>query len=288
MMPRMSEADLILNPDGSVYHLHLRPEHLCPRIIAVGDQDRVERVSRHFDRIDERIQKREFVTHIGELKGQRIMAISSGIGTDNIDILMNELDALANIDLVNRLEKPEKQVLEIIRIGTSGALQPEIPLGASLASSYGFGLDTLMSFYPLEMSKEEKTIVDEVKEHLNLPFRPYLSPAGNLLLPKIAQQDMWQGTTLTAPGFYAPQGRKLRFEPAISGMLDRLAAYRKGDFRFTNFEMETAAYYGFGRLMGHQTLSINAIIANRPLGTFAADPHAIVDRLIEKVLERLI
>lgn len=284
----LSEADLILNPDGSVYHLHLRPEHLCPLVIAVGDQDRVERVSRHFDRVDTRIHKREFVSHIGELNGKRIMAISSGIGTDNIDILMNELDALANIDLDRRLEKKEKQVLEIVRIGTSGALQAEIPLGAELASSHGFGLDTLMSFYSLKMTMEEKELVEEVKNELMLPFSPYLATAGQQLLEKIAGGDMWRGATLTAPGFYAPQGRKLRLQPAIKAMLDRLATYRKGDFRFTNFEMETAAYYGFGRLMGHQTLSINAIIANRPSGTFASDPVKIVDQLIVKVLERLV
>lgn len=286
MMAKLSEADLILNPDGSVYHLHLRPEHLCPLVIAVGDQDRVERVSRHFDRVDTYVNKREFVSHIGELNGKRIMAVSSGIGTDNIDILMNELDALANIDLDQRVEKRVKQTLQIVRIGTSGALQSEIPLGAALASSHGFGLDTLMSFYPLEMSSEEKVIVEEVKNELNLPFTPYLSTAGTQLLEKIAGGDMWRGATLTAPGFYAPQGRKLRLQPSITAMLDRLGKYRKGDFRFTNFEMETAAYYGFGRLMGHQTLSINAIIANRPLGTFASDPVKVVDQLIVKVLER--
>lgn len=285
-MAKLSEADLVLNPDGSVYHLHLRPEHLCPLVIAVGDQDRVERVSRHFDKVDTRIHKREFVSHIGELNGKRIMAVSSGIGTDNIDILMNELDALANIDLDQRLEKTVKQELEIVRIGTSGALHEEIPLGAELASSHGFGLDTLMSFYALEMSSEEKVIVEDVRHQLNLPFQPYLSTAGAQLLEKIAGGDMWRGATLTAPGFYAPQGRKLRLQPAISNMLDQLGAYRKGDFRFTNFEMETAAYYGFGRLMGHQTLSINAIIANRSKGTFASDPVKIVDQLIVKVLER--
>jgi uridine phosphorylase len=283
----ISDADLILNKDGSVYHLNLKPEDLSTTIITVGDQDRVDRVSRHFDTVTKKVSKREFVSHIGTLAGKPIMAISTGIGTDNIDILMNELDALANINFDSRSVNPKHWRLDIIRIGTSGSLQKDIPVGSFLVSKTGFGLDTIMSFYPLAQTEVESEITAQIKAQLHLPFEPYCVATDQELLHQIAADDMLIGNTITAPGFYAPQGRRVRILPKIEGMLDTLAEFRSGDFRFTNFEMETSAYYAFARLMGHRALSVNAIIANRPNGEFASNPSEVVDKLILKVFERL-
>jgi uridine phosphorylase len=286
MGKRIAESELIINKDGSIYHLHLLPEHLCDKIITVGDPDRVEKVSQHFDSIEAIINKREFITHIGRVGNQRLMVLSTGIGTDNIDIVLTELDALANIDFESREIKTEFRTLEIVRIGTSGSMQADIPEGSLLVSDYGLGLDTLMAYYHLEMSDFEGGIAQEIQQNMGLPFLPYCVKGSAKLVKQIGF-DMIRGNTVTCPGFYGPQGRTLRNELKLPNLIDSLSLYRKNDFRFTNFEMETAGYYGMAKLMGHEILSANAIVANRITKRFATNADQIVDDLIVKVLERM-
>jgi len=285
-MPRISETDLVLNPDGSVYHLNLLPEHIADNVIAVGDPDRVAMVTKHFEHIEFEMNKREFITQVGTYKGKRITVMSTGIGTDNVEIFFNELDALVNIDLQKREAKPTHKKLNIIRIGTSGALQDDIPLGAHLVSVYGTGLDNLMSFYKLSSNDFEKEISSAVANTCGLDFMPYTVEGSAALLQQIGG-DMLQGNTLTCPGFYAPQGRVLRVENKYPNLLDDLNAFQLNDFKFTNFEMETSAYYAFGKLLGHEVISTNAIIANRMKRQFSDNPHKVVDALILKVLNNL-
>lgn len=280
-------SELILNPDGSVYHLNLRPEHIADTILAVGDPSRVYQISQHFDALEFEMIKREFVTHTGTYKGKRLSVISTGMGTDNVEIFMNEVDALVNIDLLHRHRKAQHTRLKIIRIGTSGSLQEDVPLGSHLVSQYAIGLDTLMFFYKLPADTFEKQLATATQEHLGLPFTPYCAK-GSVFLKEQLAFDMVKGNTITCPGFYAPQGRKLRFELQYPDLIARLASFRYADVRFTNFEMETAGYYALGRLLGHDVLSLNAIIAHRPSNQFAEHPKKIVDSLIEKVLERII
>jgi uridine phosphorylase len=280
---RIAESELILNPDGSVYHLSLRPEHLTDTIITVGDPNRVAKVSAHFDHIELEINKREFVSHIGTYRGKRLLAMSTGMGTDNIEILMTELDALANIDLDRRVPKEAHRSLNIIRIGTSGAMQPELGTGTHLLSGMGIGLDTLMAFYDLPQTPQEAAVSDALQAATALPFRPYAVSADAGLLRALTQEGMVVGNTVTCPGFYAPQGRQLRLPLARPTLLDDLAAF--GACRLTNFEMETAGYYAMARLLGHRALSANAIVANRANQTFSTDAGRDVDLLIEKVLQ---
>ncbi|RDV16081.1 phosphorylase [Pontibacter diazotrophicus] len=285
-MAAIPESELIINPDGTIYHLNLLPEHISDTIITVGDPERVAKVSKYFDEIEVAIVKREFVTHTGYYKGKRLTVISSGMGTDNIDILMNELDALVNIDFQSREPNEEKIKLNIIRVGTSGALQETVPLGSHLASHTAVGLDTLMEFYPLEQSEEELTLVKALQEALGIGFRPYCVNGSESLIRKVAY-DMIPGNTLTCPGFYAPQGRVLRGGLRNPNLLQRYHNFRLNDFKFTNFEMETAGYYSMGRLLGHEVLSLNAMVANRIAHTFAANAEEVIDDLIVKVLERV-
>ncbi|MBC5993324.1 nucleoside phosphorylase [Pontibacter cellulosilyticus] len=280
------ESELIINKDGSIYHLNLLPEHISDTIITVGDPDRVERVSRHFDEMEVQIAKREFVTHTGYYKGKRITVISTGMGTDNIDILMNELDALVNIDFTSRTVNEEKIKLKIVRVGTSGALQEDVPLGSHLASHYGVGIDSLMEFYPLEQDENEQSITKSLQQELGLTFRPYCVNGSQELIEKIAF-DMIPGNTLTCPGFYAPQGRVLRAGLRNEQLLQVYNQFRVCDFRLTNFEMETAGYYAMGRLLGHEMLSLNAIVANRVTQEFAKNADEVIDDLILKVLDRI-
>lgn len=280
-----SETDLILNADGSVYHLNLRPEHLADTIIAVGDPDRVEKVSRNFDSIDVKIKKREFVTHTGTLNGKRISVVSSGIGTDNVEILLTELDALANIDLEKRELKNEHKTLRIVRIGTSGALQTDIDCGTFLASATGYGLDALMLYYEHDFYTPTTA---QLKTQLKLPFEPYAAPASDKLLALF--KELPQGNTITCPGFYAPQGRTVRLKPSIANLLEQLQDFRIADqpkWRFTNFEMETAGYYALGSCLGHELLSLNAIVANRPTRQFDKNSEQNIEKLILLALERL-
>jgi uridine phosphorylase len=283
---KISETDLMLNPDGSVYHLSLLPKNISDTIITVGDPSRVYTVSQYFDEIEFEMNKREFITHVGKYKGKRITVISTGIGTDNIEIFFTELDALVNIDLKTREPKSRKKKLKIIRIGTSGALQEDIPLGTHLVSDYAIGLDNLMNFYDLPMDDLETGLAHDIQKKTGLPFMPY-AVRGSVSLREQIGADMMQGNTVTCPGFYAPQGRELRIPIRFPKLLEDLNYYHKGDFWLTNFEMETAGYYAMGRLLGHEVLSVNAIIANRIKNKFSKDPNKIVESLIKKVLERV-
>jgi uridine phosphorylase len=286
-MTPISEADLILNKDGSVYHLNLLPSHIADTVIAVGDPDRVEGVSKYFDKVEVRIQKREFVTHVGKLNGKPITVISTGMGTDNVEIFFTELDALVNIDLNTRLPKEKKRHLQVIRIGTSGSLQEDIPLDTHLVTDYAIGLDTLMHFYNLEMDELEKAMANDIQTKTGLLFTPYVVRGSSSLLLQFGG-DMIVGNTITTPGFYAPQGRILRNSLRHPELLEKLKSYsNEGNaFRLTNFEMETAGYYSLARMLGHDAISVNAIVANRVKNTFSKDPGEVVDRLIKKVLDR--
>ncbi|WP_161890493.1 nucleoside phosphorylase [Pontibacter russatus] len=285
-MAVIPESELIINPNGTIYHLNLLPEHISDTIITVGDPDRVARVSRYFGEIEVAVEKREFITHTGYYKGKRLTVISTGMGTDNIDILMNELDALVNIDFQSREPNEDKIRLRIIRVGTSGALQDTVPLGSHLASHTAVGLDSLMEFYPLEQREDELYIGSALQEALGLSFRPYCVSGSDSLIKKVAY-DMIPGNTLTCPGFYAPQGRVLRAGLRHPDLLQTYRNFRLNDYKFTNFEMETAGYYSLGRLLDHEVLSLNAIVANRISKTFAANADEVIDDLILKVLERV-
>lgn len=285
-MSGITETDLILNKDGSVYHLNLKPEHLSDTIITVGDPSRVYNVSQHFDNVEFEMNKREFITHIGKYKGKRITVISTGIGTDNIEIFFTELDALANINLKTREIKHRKKKLKIIRIGTSGALQEDIPLDTHLVSDYGIGLDNLMNFYNLSQSESEMAIVNELQATTGLPFIPYIARASQKLLSKIGE-EMVVGNTVTCPGFYAPQGRKIRVDIKFPRLVEDLNYFHHNDFWLTNFEMETAGYYAMAKVLGHEMLSVNAIIANRITNKFSNNAGKVIDSLIIKVLDRI-
>lgn len=287
-MPKISETDLILNEDGSVYHLSLLPKQISDTIVTVGDPNRVYRVSELFDDVEFEMNKREFITHVGVYKGKRITVISTGIGTDNIEIFLTELDALVNIDLKTREPKSRRKKLKIIRIGTSGALQEDIPVGSHLVSDYAVGLDNLMTFYDLKQDEFERTIAEDIRQKTGLPFLPYVVKGSEQLKKQIGE-DMIIGNTVTTPGFYAPQGRVLRIASKYPKLLEEFNYYhnKASDFWLTNFEMETAGYYAMGRLLGHDVLSVNAIIANRIKNKFSKDPNKVIDALIKKVLDRI-
>jgi len=285
-MSQISETDLILNKDGSVYHLNLKPEHLSDTIITVGDPSRVHNVSKHFDKIDFEMNKREFITHVGSYKGKRITVISTGMGTDNIEIFFTEIDALANIDLPTRQIKSKHRKLNIIRIGTSGALQEDIKLGSHLVSDYAVGLDTLMCFYNLPQSDSEKEIVNHIQQETGISFMPYIARASQTLKDKIGD-GMINGNTVTCPGFYAPQGRRIRLDLKHPKLIDDLNCFNHNGFWLTNFEMETAGYYALAKMLGHEMLSVNAIIANRITNKFSNNSTKVVDDLILKVLNQI-
>jgi uridine phosphorylase len=287
-MARISETDLILNDDGSVYHLNLLPKHLSETIITVGDPGRVYRVSEHFDEVEFEMNKREFITHVGTYKGKKVTVISTGMGTDNIEILFTELDALVNIDLKTREPKSRRKKLRIIRIGTSGALKEDIPVGSHLVTGYAVGFDSLMHFYNLTMDEQEQAYARDIQEKIGLPFQPYVVRGSETLQQQFGG-DMIIGNTVTTPGFYAPQGRILRAPIKYPRLLEDLYYYhhKASDFWLTNFEMETAGYYAMARLLGHEALSVNAIIANRVKNKFAKDPNKVIDPLIKKVLDSL-
>lgn len=278
-------SELILNPDGSIYHLHLRPEDIAHTIITVGDPDRVDMVARYFDEVRFSTQKREFATKTGRIGNKELSVISTGIGTDNIDIVFNELDALVNIDLSLREVKPSHTQLSFIRIGTSGALQKDVAVDSFIASSYGIGFDGLLHFYEPDYNEQEQQIQQ------SLPFftphiQPYVVQASKQLLQQIGN-NIVQGITATCSGFYAPQGRQLRLKPKLPNILDSLQQFRQHQVRITNFEMETAGIYGLAKLLGHKAISMNAILANRPSGRFSKQPKATVAKLINLVLERI-
>jgi uridine phosphorylase len=287
-MQKISEADLIINPDGSIYHLNLLPEDIADTVITVGDLDRVSEVSKHFDLIELKKGKREFITHTGYLGKKRITVLSTGIGTDNIDIVFNELDALVNIDFESRTVRKDLKSLNIIRIGTSGAIQPDIPMGTILASSFGLGFDALMNYYIHPMSGDEHSLLDGIKSHFShiKGINPYLTAADDTLLQTIGA-DMVQGITITAPGFYAPQGRQVRAKNAIPNFIGQLNSFKQGNNRITNLEMETAGIYALAKTLGHKALSVNAILASRVKFEFSGHPEKIVEKAIQTVLARL-
>lgn len=283
----INASELILNADGSIYHLNLLPEDLAGTVITVGDPDRVAKVSKHFDRIELKKGKREFITHTGYLGNKRLTVISTGIGTDNIDIVLNELDALANIDFANRTVKSTLSSLHIVRIGTSGAVQQDVEMGTILASAYGIGLDALMNYYQGSYDGEEQALQVELAEYFSaLNLKPYVAKAGASLLDRIAF-DLPKGVTLTAPGFYAPQGRTVRSTNTIPNFINLISSFQYKDQRFTNLEMETAGIYALANMFGHQALSINAILASRVDGRFSSAPEEVVDKAIQLVLERI-
>ncbi len=285
----IASSELILNPDGSVYHLNLKPEHIAQDIIFVGDQNRVEKITQFFDHIEFSTQKREFKTQTGTYKGKRITVISTGIGPDNIDIVMNELDALVNVDLKTRTVKEQLTSLNIVRFGTSGSLQVDIPVDSIVMSEFGLGLDNMLRSYLIDSICEkeiEKAFIDQTDWDIKKGL-PYIVKASEKLMDKFYNESIHKGFTGTAGGFYGPQGRVVRLDiqdPALNSKMD---AFNHNGTRMTNLEMETAAIYGLGKLLGHETLSLNAIIANRANGTFSEDPYKAIDSLIAYGLKKL-
>jgi uridine phosphorylase len=285
----IASSELILNPDGSVYHLNLKPEHIATDIIFVGDQNRVEKITKHFSSIEFSLQKREFKTQTGIYKGKRITVISTGIGPDNIDIVMNELDALVNIDFETRTIKEKLTSLNIIRIGTSGSLQAEIPCDSIVLSQYGLGLDNMLRSYCIDEISEtdmEDAFIKQTNWDLK-KGRPYVIQGSEILAKRLDSDSIFKGFTGTAGGFYGPQGRVLRMpiqDPELNSKMDQ---FEYKGIKMTNLEMETGAIYGLGKLLGHQCLSMNAIIANRATGSFSEDPYKAVDALIEYTLNKL-
>lgn len=282
-------SELVVNPDGSIYHLALRPEQLGDTVLVVGDQGRVEKISRHFERIDHRVQNREFVSHTGELHGHRITALSTGIGTDNIDIVLNELDALVNIDLATRSPKRETKSLRIIRLGTCGSLQEDIPVDSRIVSAYGVGMDNVLHYYAHEPADKELRLLNALLAHTdwpdNLPY-PYVAKGDQELIDRLGHNNT-VGITFTAGGFYGPQGRQLRLPPSVDGLNEALSAFAHDGLRATNFEMETSALYGLGALLGHRACTVCCVVANRLRKEYSKDHHAAVDAMIAEVLERV-
>jgi uridine phosphorylase len=285
----IKSSELILNPDGSVYHLNLQPEHIANDIIFVGDQNRVEKITQFFDSIEFSTQKREFKTQTGLFKGKRITVMSTGIGPDNIDIVMNELDALVNIDLKTRTPKEKLTSLNIIRIGTSGSLQADIPVDSFVMAQFGLGLDNMLRSYLIdEISNIE--MEDAFIKHTNWDVkkgRPYIIAGSEILEKRLESDRIFKGITGTAGGFYGPQGRVLRLNIQDENLNAKMDSFNFNGIRMTNLEMETSAIYGLGKLLGHQCLSLNAIIANRANGTFSEDPYKAVDELIAYALGKL-
>ena len=286
-MSRIAESELIINNRGAIYHLDLRPEEIADTVITVGDPDRVHEVSKHFDSIEIKRQHREFITHTGKVGNKRLTVLSSGIGPDNIDIVINELDALVNIDFKTREIKKELKSINIIRIGTSGSLQADIPVDHFVASTHGLGVDNLLNFYRLEQNDEEQLLIQSFITHTQVHGQignPYISSGAGSLIKHFVK-DFHQGITVTCPGFYGPQGRVLRLGIKNPNFVNRLSDFRFGQHRITNFEMETSAIYGLGRLLGHNCLAINAIVANRVAKEFSKDGKATVEKLIQKFLQ---
>lgn len=286
----IKESELILNSDGSIYHLNLRPEQVADTIILVGDPNRVPRVSAYFDTIEFSTQKREFCTHTGTYKGKRLTALSTGIGPDNIDIVINELDALFNIDLHTRKPKEQLTSLNIVRFGTSGSLQADIPVDSFVLSSHGLGMDNMLHAYKDAPKVREIAMEEAFMAHTQWNTdkgRPYIVGCGETLKQRLLTDKVFEGITGTAPGFYGPQGRMLRLPVQDPTLNDKLHSFNYKGYRMTNLEMETSAIYGLSKLLGHQAVSLNAIIANRAAGTFTKDTKKVVENLIVYGLEQL-
>lgn len=287
-MKRIKESELIINADGTIYHLNLKPGNIAENVILVGDPARVQKISHYFDSIEHKSQNREIIAHTGTFNNTRLTVLSTGMGTDNIDIVMNELDALVNIDFELRRAKEKTVSLNIVRLGTSGAIQPDIPVNSIAVSTHGIGLDGLLKFY-----KSKSVIETELTEAFlsqtawpdDLPY-PYIVACSDELLKKMGQ-GLLQGITATAPGFYAPQGRVLRIPLNHPDLMNQIQQFNFQGKRVLNFEMETSALFGLGKLLGHRTLTMCAVIANRANGEYSGNYHQIMDQLIQLVLERL-
>lgn len=286
---QLGPSELILNADGSIYHLQLLPKDIADTIITVGDPDRVAQVSKYFDAIELKKGKREFITHTGTKNGKRITVISTGIGTDNVDIVLNELDALVNIDFNTRTLKKHTTSLNIIRIGTSGAIQIDIPVDSFLASEYAIGFDSLLHFYDVGHIQHHN-IQNAFVSHTNWSKNksvPYIVQCDATLLNRFKTDKLIVGFTATNVGFYGPQGRKLRLKTSDSDLNSKLSLFKYNDLKITNLEMETSGIYGLSNLLGHKAVSLNAILANRTTGAFSKDPEKTVDELIKYTLDKL-
>ena len=285
----LSRSELILTPSGGAYHLHLHPGQLADTVITVGDPDRVALITQHFDSVECRVANREFVSHTGHLGTKRITVVSTGIGPDNIDLVLNELDALANIDFETRLPKAHFRRLTLIRLGTCGSLQASAPVDSLVASSFGIGLDNLLHFYHYEPNPEEAFLLAAFLQHTGLEgsgIRPYLAE-GSIRLRNHFSASFQSGLTVTCPGFYGPQGRSLRLPARLSQLPQLLSSFECRGEKVLNLEMETAALYGLGHLLGHPCLSLSVVVADRRQGLFSADAGAAVDNLIQKTLPLL-
>ena len=287
MSSRIAESELIINDRGAIYHINCRPEEIATTIITVGDPGRVKEVSKYFDTVEFKNEHREFVTHTGFVGKKRLTCISTGIGPDNIDIVLSELDALANINFDSRTINEKLTSLNIIRFGTSGSLQKEIPVDSFVASTHGLGLDNLMNFYRTQNNEEEKQLIQAFNTHTQLShgnLSPYIHMASFFLL-KHFTKNYHQGVTVTCPGFFGPQGRILRLGLAYPHLIDNLTSFNFGNHRITNFEMETSAIYGLGSALGHRCVSLSAIVANRITKEFSRDSGLAVENLIKQSLE---
>ncbi|MHB9055495.1 MAG: nucleoside phosphorylase [Paludibacteraceae bacterium] len=290
MMKHFPPSELLINDDGSIFHLHLQPEQLADNVILVGDPGRVALVASYFDNLEFSVSSREFNTITGTYKGKRITVLSTGIGTDNIDIVMNELDALANIDLKTRTEKKDFRQLNLVRIGTSGGMQPEIPLGSFLISEKSIGFDGVLNFYAGRDKVSDLKFEDELKKQLQwnpLFCSPYVVDANIDLVNQIGKDDIIRGVTISANGFYGPQGRVLRIDLAEPELNDRIEAFRYGKYKITNYEMEGSAIAGLARLMGHRAMTVCCIIANRRVEAANTDYKPYIEKLVQTVLDRI-
>jgi len=288
-MNQIGASELIINDRGAVYHLNLRPEELADTIITVGDPGRVAAVSKHFDKIEGKFEHREFITHTGWIGNKRLSVVSTGIGPDNIDIVLNELDALANIDFETRTIKPNQTRLTLVRMGTSGSLQASIPVDSFVASTHGLGIDNLLNFYRLTNNEEEIQILQAFNTYTQIGhngLQPYIAAASTHILKEFVT-GFHHGITVTCPGFYGPQGRILRLPLQFPDLINQLTQFQFGQHRISNFEMETSAIYGLGKLLNHNCLSLSAIVANRVQQTFSKDGGKAVENLIVKSLEIL-
>ncbi|QLG46966.1 nucleoside phosphorylase [Costertonia aggregata] len=286
----LSPSELILNADNSIYHLNLVPQDIAETIITVGDPDRVGHVSKYFDTVDIKKEKREFITHTGKLKGKRITVISTGIGTDNIDIVLNELDALVNIDFESRTVKPQKTTLDIFRIGTSGAIQPNIPVDSFLISEYAIGFDNLLHFYEsehIQFPEMQLAFIDHTDWSVYKSI-PYIVEGSRDLMLDFDNDVFQLGFTATNVGFYGPQGRKLRLRTQDATLNPKMASFEYQGLKITNLEMETSGIYGLSQLLGHRALSLNCILANRGTGEFSENPEKAIDELIKQTLSIII
>lgn len=289
-MKHFPPSELIINSDGSIFHLHLKPEQLADNIILVGDPGRVALVAEYFDSQEHSVSSREFNTITGIYKGKRISVISTGIGTDNIDIVMNEIDALANIDLTTRTEKSTLRSLNIVRIGTSGGMQPEIPLGSFLISEKSIGFDGMLNFYAGRDNVSDLGFENELKKQLDWNPQlasPYVVDADKELVQKIGKNDMLRGVTISANGFYGPQGRVLRIDLADMHINDKIENFRYNNYKITNYEMEGSAIAGLAKLMGHKAMTVCCIIANRRVEAANTDYKPYIEKLVTTVLDRI-